>query len=187
MPVNFARVDIVSASGHKIGAPKGVGILGMRRRKWALPPVKPLMFGGGQEFGLRPGTLAVPLIAGMAEATRRTKAVAPTCNSATVALRDALLSIARNAGFEPLTDPHVTAPWVIPLKSMTDDSEAVLLRLKHIIAASNGAACTSSAYTKSHVLHALDPSLPGFLRLSIYAPLASRELTRVDSISLRGR
>ena len=58
------RIDFISASGHKVYAPKGVGTLIMRKRGFLRPPLKPISFGGGQEKGLRPGTLAVPLVAG---------------------------------------------------------------------------------------------------------------------------
>jgi len=52
-------------SAHKINGPKGVGALVVRRRDGRRPPLQPLTFGGGQERQLRPGTMAVPLIAGL--------------------------------------------------------------------------------------------------------------------------
>jgi cysteine desulfurase len=58
------RIDLISVSGHKIYAPKGVGALITRRRGYQRPRLRPLVFGGGQERGLRPGTLPVHLIAG---------------------------------------------------------------------------------------------------------------------------
>jgi cysteine desulfurase len=58
--IEFPRIDLLSISGHKIYAPKGVGALITRKRKWSRPPLTPLMFGGGQEKGLRPGTHPVP-------------------------------------------------------------------------------------------------------------------------------
>ena len=58
------RIDLISASGHKVYAPKGIGALIIRKRGFLRTPLKPIMFGGGQEKALRPGTLAVPLIAG---------------------------------------------------------------------------------------------------------------------------
>ena len=64
------RIDLLSISGHKIYAPKGVGALVARRRGYKRPPLHPLGFGGGQERGLRPGTLPVPLIAGLGVASR---------------------------------------------------------------------------------------------------------------------
>ena len=58
------RIDMLSLSGHKLFAPKGIGALIARRRGFSRIPLQPLMFGGGQERGLRPGTLPVALIAG---------------------------------------------------------------------------------------------------------------------------
>jgi cysteine desulfurase len=64
-PLRHARIDLMSVSGHKIHAPQGIGGLIARRRDGARPPLVPLMHGGGQERGLRPGTLPVHLIAGL--------------------------------------------------------------------------------------------------------------------------
>ena len=59
------RVDLISVSAHKINGPKGIGALVMRRRDGRRPPLQPLMFGGGQERQLRPGTMPVPLAVGL--------------------------------------------------------------------------------------------------------------------------
>ena len=60
--------DFVSISGHKIYGPKGIGAIGVRRRAGERRPLAPLLYGGGQERGLRPGTLSVPLIVGLGKA-----------------------------------------------------------------------------------------------------------------------
>jgi len=62
------RIDLVSISGHKIYAPKGIGALVTRRRESKQIPLRPQIFGGGQERGLRAGTLPVPLIVGLGTA-----------------------------------------------------------------------------------------------------------------------
>jgi cysteine desulfurase len=178
MTVRFNRVDIVSASGHKIGAPKGIGLLAMRRRKWAAPPLTALMFGGGQERGLRPGTLAVPLIAGLATATSRTRAFVASQHESLSELRTHIVRVACSAGLSLIIPSQFVAPWIIPLASPSEDSEALILRLKATIAASNGAACTSSAYERSHVLNAIAPHLPGFLRVSLNHRTAPDDLAR---------
>ena len=62
------QCDFLSISGHKIYGPAGVGALYVRRCGSRRIPLKPLMCGGGQEMGLRPGTLPVPLIVGLGRA-----------------------------------------------------------------------------------------------------------------------
>ena len=67
-PLRNHRIDLLSVSGHKISGPKGIGALITRRRGYKRPPLAPLMYGGAQERGLRPGTLPVALIAGLGTA-----------------------------------------------------------------------------------------------------------------------
>ncbi|MCG3775335.1 MAG: Cysteine desulfurase IscS [Nitrospira sp.] len=163
------RIDLISVSGHKIYGPKGVGALIARRRGFARIPLAPLMFGGGQERGLRPGTLPVPLIVGFGRASE-------------VALRDHQKRAKRNnqirtdvlralspfgAEVNGAPDHSISSTLNISLPGL--DAEAVMVSLKDLIAISNGSACTSSSYTPSHVLAAM--SLPkerinGALRLS---------------------
>ncbi len=149
------RIDMISMSGHKIGAPMGIGALILRRRKYKLPPIKPLLYGGGQERGLRGGTLPVHLIVGMGEATRLAVKEFDQRKSAAVAFRNELL-----AAFEGLSpdingsEGHCVAS-TINLSFGNLDSEAVMLALKPYVAISNGSACTSAAYLPSHVLTAM--------------------------------
>ncbi len=95
------RIDLISVSAHKIGGPKGVGALVVRRRDGRRPPLQPLMFGGGQERQLRPGTLPVPLIAGLGLAAELAVTEAETRDARCRAFRESLL-----AGLAPL-DPVV--------------------------------------------------------------------------------
>ena len=59
---------MLSLSAHKFAGPQGVGALVLRKKRYKLPPVKPVMFGGGQEHGIRPGTIPVALVAGLGKA-----------------------------------------------------------------------------------------------------------------------
>lgn len=68
LDVDELGVDILTISGHKIYGPKGVGALYVRARKKFLCPIEPMMYGGGQEYGFRSGTLNVPGIVGLAAA-----------------------------------------------------------------------------------------------------------------------
>lgn len=163
------RIDLLSISGHKIYAPKGVGALIARRRGYKRLPLHPLAFGGGQERGLRPGTLPVPLIAGLGVAARlalRDHAErAQRCSVFKAALLDA---------FAPLKpqingDPVHTVPHVVSLSIPGLDAEAAMLAVKDLIAISNGSACTSQRYEPSHVLTAMrlsEERVRGALRVS---------------------
>ncbi len=167
--LRLPRLDLISLSGHKLYGPKGVGALVTRRRRYERPPLAPLAYGGGQERGLRPGTLPVPLVVGLglaAELAERDHARrAETCRQ----FRDQVL-----AGLAPLEpqingDPERTLPHVLNLSIPGVDSEAAIVALKDLIAISNGSACTSASYTLSHVLLAMglpDVRIHGALRLS---------------------
>lgn len=154
-PLKNQRIDMISISGHKIGAPKGVGALILRRRNYKRAPLKPLMFGGGQERGLRPGTVPVQLVAGLGEAAAlavsRNVPWQSQCDHQCQELRDWLGDLP----VTPVGDQARRLPSVISLSFGDRDSEATLLAWRADVAASNGAACTSSSYTVSHVLSAM--------------------------------
>ena len=163
------RIDLVSMSGHKLYGPMGVGALIARRRGYQRPPLSPLMFGGGQERGLRPGTVPVPLVVGLGEACRlavieRANRVA-ACREQRSQVTDALSPLGPQFnGDQAKTLPHVLNASIPGL-----DAEAAMLLLRGLVAISNGSACTSSSYEPSHVLSAmgLGPDrIQGALRIS---------------------
>lgn len=163
------RVDLVSASGHKIYGPKGVGVLALREREYVQPPIEPLMHGGGQEKGLRPGTLPVHLIVGLGEASRLALRDHARRAAACQRFKDKALAALKAAGGVPNGDPAICLPSTLNISFPGADSEALILALKDLIAISNGSACTSSSYTFSHVLTAMDlprERVKGALRLS---------------------
>jgi cysteine desulfurase len=149
------RVDLISLSAHKVHGPKGVGALVMRRRAGKRPPLQPLMFGGGQERELRPGTMPVPLVAGLGLAAELALAEADARDRACRAFRDSLL--AGLAPLEPLVngDPERSVPYIVNMSFPGLDAETVINAWSGLVAISNGAACTSQSYTCSHVLSAM--------------------------------
>jgi cysteine desulfurase len=163
------RIDLVSVSGHKLFAPKGIGALIARRRGHRRPPVAPLMFGGGQEQGLRPGTLPVHLAVGLGVAARAAMRDAGARALACRAFRERALS-----ALAPLSpclhgDLGRALPHVLNLSFHGVDADALMLGWKGILAVSNGAACTAQGYTGSHVLRAMgvgDAAVRGAVRLS---------------------
>jgi cysteine desulfurase len=150
-----SRIDLISISGHKIYAPKGVGALVMRRRGYERIPLQPLVFGGGQERGLRPGTLPVALIAALGKAAEiavrdHYKRIS-SCREIREKALDALSSLnPKLSGDQTLVMDHV-----LNLAFPGLDSEALIVALKDLIAISNGSACTSSSYKPSHVLKSM--------------------------------
>jgi cysteine desulfurase len=163
------RIDLISASAHKIGGPKGVGALIARRRDGPRPPLQPLMFGGGQERGLRPGTLPVALIAGFGLAAEINARERDDNYRKCHDFRQALLR-----GLAPLQptvngDLARSVPYIISLAFPGLDANDVMLAWLHDVEISDGAACTTQSQTCSHVLSAMqvdEARRDGTVRLS---------------------
>lgn len=163
------RIDFISVSGHKIYGPLGVGALVTRRHGFKRPPLKPVMFGGGQERGLRPGTLPVPLIVGLGvaagSALMENEARLERCRE----IRQSALAALAPLGIHMNASPDCTLSHVMNFSVPGVDSEAVMVALKDIAAVSNGSACTSQNYTPSHVLEAMglpQDAVSGAIRIS---------------------
>jgi cysteine desulfurase len=151
-------IDMISISGHKIGAPKGVGALVTRRREEMddeRVPLEPIMFGGGQERKLRPGTLPVPLIMGLAEAAKIFEAEHAQWQVAAQDLRSRLLAGLASTSFQVNGDQDHVVPHILNLSFEDVDAEAFLVTLKDLVAVATGSACTSASFTPSHVLRAM--------------------------------
>lgn len=150
-----ARVDLLSVTAHKIFGPQGIGALIVRRSTGREVPLQPLVHGGGQERGFRPGTQPVHLIVGFGMAVE-------------VAQRDFQVRQALNRRFReellgglsglPLTlngDQSKVLPHVINFSVAGISSEAAMVALRNLVAVSNGSACNSARYEPSHVLRAM--------------------------------
>lgn len=156
VPVSLREVDctLVTLSGHKIGAPKGIGALVVRNRH----AVEAIIHGGGQQFGLRPGTENVPGIVGFGKAVELAAAEQAAFARRVAALRDelerGLVELVPDAvihGWQAERAPHV-ANVSIP----GTDSEALLMHFDLAgIACSSGSACSTGAIEPSHVLTAM--------------------------------
>jgi len=167
-PLLNKRIDLMSCSAHKLYGPKGIGALIVRRRKYKWPPIKPLMVGGGQERGLRPGTLPVHQIAGFGMAVK-------LAMENYLYRKEVCLKI-KQQGIEALKklsvnyhSPLDALPSTLNFSIPGVNSEAAIIALKGVAAVSNGSACTSSSYTPSHVLSAMgldEEDIEGALRFS---------------------
>ena len=143
------RCDFLSLSGHKIYAPQGVGALYACRRGASRLPLEPLLLGGGQERGLRPGTLPVALIVGLGAAA--------DLAARAYQEREAQARELKNRFLDALSavDHRINGSHVLNVSFPGVDGEALMLALRAEFAFSNGAACTSALYTTSHVLRAM--------------------------------
>jgi cysteine desulfurase len=162
-------IDLLSLSGHKIYGPKGVGALYVRRR----PRVRlaPLFSGGGQERGLRSGTLPVPLVVGLGEACRIAQAEMAEEAARTGALRDRLLQrlLAAIPGLLVNGSLQARLPGNLNLAFPGRDAAGLIAACPDLCV-STGSACSSAAIEPSYVLRAmgLDAAAAGrSLRLGI--------------------
>ncbi len=154
LDVEAMNIDLMSISGHKIYGPKGIGALYVRRR----PRVRlvPLINGGGQERGMRSGTLAPALCVGMGAACALAQAEMPEETPRLLALRDRLLH-----GLQArLPEIHVNGnleqrlPGNLNISFAFVEGEGLMMGVKDL-AVSSGSACTSASLEPSYVLRAL--------------------------------
>lgn len=162
-----SRIDFISASGHKLYAPKGVGALITRKRGFLKAPLKPIYFGGGQEKGLRPGTLPVQLIAGFGLACELAQKNKVDWQNHSTKIKEKFLALISKLGGKVIGEN--TSPFVTNFYIPGVNSEAAMFMLKDVIAVSNGSACTSSSYQPSHVLTGMGltkDEIEGSIRIS---------------------
>jgi cysteine desulfurase len=152
--VQECNIDLLSISGHKIYGPKGVGALYVRRR----PRVRllPIISGGGQERGMRSGTLPAPLVVGLGAACQIAGEQFERDANNIRQLSDRLIS-GITSKVEQVTrngDPTSCYPGCVNLSFSCVEGESLLMALKKL-ALSSGSACTSASLEPSYVLRAL--------------------------------
>jgi cysteine desulfurase len=182
LDVRVGAVDALALSGHKFGAPQGVGVAFVRRGV----PMEALVHGGGQERGLRSGTYAAAQIAAFGAGVQSAVADRPRVRSAAVRQTDRLAAALADVGGVVRTGPddpswrlashlHITIDGV--------DTEALTFALDHAgLAASGGAACGAGAVKASHVVEALDLRADAVLRLSVGWTTTDDEIDRAADV-----
>lgn len=157
LDVNTMNIDLLSISGHKIYGPKGIGALYVRRRPRVR--VEPVQSGGGQERGIRSGTVPAPLAVGLGAA----------CELSQIEMEydHKYITMLSNRLIEKITSnlPHIirngdTVAWYpgcVNLSFAYVEGESLLMALKNI-ALSSGSACTSASLEPSYVLRAIGTS-----------------------------
>ena len=148
--------DLVSLSGHKIYGPLGIGALYIRRDLHS--SIEPMIYGGGQQNGLRSGTVPVPLCVGIAAAAEIVLAEGHRERPKTVKLRDQFVDILCDSGFTVgINGPswNWRHPGNANLRFDGFAAQDILGSVQPRLAASTGAACTSGIPEPSHVLRAM--------------------------------
>ena len=156
--VDAASVDLLSISAHKMYGPKGVGALYVRKERRPRLRLQPQAEGGGQEKGLRSGTLNVPGIVGLGEAARLAKdALAAGEGARLAALRDRLLAELRRQVGDVAVNGALAPrlPGNLHVSIARAEAETLILALGGRIALSSGAACAEAGGKGSHVLRAM--------------------------------
>lgn len=144
------KIDLMSLSGHKVYAPKGVGALFIRKGVRLVP----MLYGGGQQNGLRSGTESVPLIAALGAAAEAGKKNLARNRAHYEALREALVRKAADVPEVTLNINEQTAPHIVSLSVYGIRSETMLHYLEQDeIYVSSGSACAKGGH--SYVLNAL--------------------------------
>ena len=169
--VNALQCDLLSISGHKFHAPKGIGVLYVRRGT----RLRPLLYGGHQEKARRPGTHNVPGIVGIGKAAELV--MQHLSNSEEVANVKRLRDRLENGLLSQLSNAHLNGNKNNRVDNTTNigfefiEGEAILLYLNEKgIAASSGSACSSGSLEPSHVLRAMGvtfTSAHGSIRFSL--------------------
>ena len=178
LDVGALGVDLLSLSAHKFYGPKGVGVLFVRDGT----PLRPLVRGGGQEFGRRAGTENVAGIAGLAVALETSQLARETAGATAGALRNRF----EGAILDGIPGTWVNAagarrlPGISSVGFFGADAQALLARLDlEGVAVSTGSACTSGVPQPSHVLTALDSGMyaaGGVIRFSLGRPTTAAEV-----------
>ena len=179
----LAHVDLLSFSGHKMHAPKGVGVLYVRRGT----PLRPYLLGGHQEAGRRGGTENVPYVVGLARACELAKEHAPDMVRIGK-LRDWLEEeILRTVPYVEINGRGVDRmPNTLNMACHFIEGESILYELNgYGICASTGSACSSGSLEPSHVLKAMGvpfTAMHGSVRLSFSAYTTEAEVKRIAEI-----
>ncbi len=156
LDVNAMNIDLMSISGHKIYGPKGIGAIYLRRKPRVR--IKPIFSGGGQERGIRAGTLPTPLVVGLGKASEIAKNEMQKDHDHIKKLSDKLFD-----GVTKLTHVYLNGDLEqryvgnLNFSFAGIEGESMIMAIKDL-AVSSGSACTSSSLEPSYVLHALGVS-----------------------------
>ena len=150
-----AAPDLISISAHKLYGPKGVGALIVRRDTDVGEGFTPLMYGGGQERGMRPGTVPTPLVVGLGAAAERAMREHAGRTEACLAFKRSLRHWAGSIGAVLLGDQARAMANAAAVSFPGLSSRALLVALRPWVAVATGSACTAEDSEGNHVLAAM--------------------------------
>lgn len=150
--------DFLSMSAHKIEGPQGIGCLVLKRKDYSLPPIQPIMFGGEQERGIRPGTVPVALVAGFGKAAELALEENQYNLQKMRELKSIVLKCLENSELEYQIngDVECSIPNTLNISINGVNSEALMIMTKQFCSISNGSACNSKNYEGSYVLKSMN-------------------------------
>ncbi|MBE9064346.1 cysteine desulfurase family protein [cf. Phormidesmis sp. LEGE 11477] len=157
IPLNVQKmhIDLLSMTAHKLYGPKGIGALYVRRKNPRVQ-ISPQLHGGGQERGIRSGTLYPPQIVGFGEAVRLAVAEMETESERLIALRDRLWQqLSLLPGVQLNGHPTQRLPNNLSISINSVEGSTLLAALQPDIAISSGSACSTEKLASSHVIGAL--------------------------------
>ena len=148
--------NMMSIARHKIGGPQGIGALILRwGNQYKRPPITPLMYGGSQERGFRPGTTPVALVAGFAKAIELCEANLELNYQNCCEVKKTFFDTIADLPYIINGDPQHCLPSTVNISIDGLDAEAAFLCLGDNYSFSNGSACNSSSHSLSYVLEAM--------------------------------
>ena len=149
--------DMLSFSAHKLRGPQGVGVLVLRKKEYKLPPIKPIMYGGQQERGVRPGTITVALVAGCGKACELAEHEYQSNAKKLRQIKEMMFFLLNNSGvkYSLNGDQSNCLDNTLNICFEGVSSEALMVATKQYCGISNGSACTSNNYSPSYVLMAM--------------------------------
>ncbi len=155
--IRHTKYTMLSLSAHKFNGPQGVGALVLRKKRYKLPPVKAISYGGQQEHGIRPGTIPVALVAGLGKACEIANAEWQQNFEHCREIKNDVNKLIEDSGLNYVVNGNqeFCMPNTINVSFMGVQSEALMLSSKQYCGISNGSACTSNDYSPSYVLTAM--------------------------------
>lgn len=171
MEIRNLKYNMLSVSAHKMYGPQGIAALILKKKNYRLPPVKSIMYGGPQEYGIRPGTLPTALIVGFGQACEIAENEYIGNNVRCIEIKKRILNMIDNSGVKYAIngDQNFAITNTLNVSFLGVSSEALMLVTKQFCAISNGSACNSSNYKPSQVLTAMkltDERIESAVRIS---------------------